>query len=502
MDSLTHTYYPGKGWVEKANWKTTKKHALFYEKYPTRLATYMEVCPYHRSGGKYPDLANAIKQHIRTPSLTTLRSLQDAITRSYYIDYSYLTAWIKEEINLYVLPVWIGQPWAKQEDTTLCHVSETDPTKVAYAPSWEKLHRVKDGQIVPIYTKTAPGKYLQQFYPQLSQEEIRKWAEKQIATANTDPVIILDNNNYSIGQQRELMREWVDLYRNIAVDYSCMRGHSAVSIYGLPQNNIGLAYMQNPAGCKYARSIVNTKTKEYVRIYPSGDSGTAAIFDKKLAALGYYPNREALDGIHLVYKVEDESRIVCPYLDGDMSISPVRTSNTEYLLVSNNGEYGAQETGGYANAGSVCDVCGDFHEPEDLIYIEDEEIQVCPHCFSAEYVWATGRYAEVAIRTDSAIYCEDDGDWYTPAGATHFDILQAEAGDQRGNYYYLDNLVSTYQGYAHVNEAVKLDIPDPDGNDYALKEDSMTLPDGRVIHKDSYESVIQEEAEQEDEVTA
>ena len=56
--------------------------------------------------------------------------------------------------------------------------------------------------------------------------------------------------------------------------------------------------------------------------------------------------------------------------------------------------------------------------------------------------------------------------------------------EHSGDLFHRDNMVETERGWIHDDHAVALDVPDPDGNEYAHEDDVSTTYDGRVIHDD------------------
>jgi len=89
-----------------------------------------------------------------------------------------------------------------------------------------------------------------------------------------------------------------------------------------------------------------------------------------------------------------------------------------------------------------------------------------------------GRRYEDWYNTDDCI--EVDGGYYVTQYVHHHNIGCCEIS---GDYYSMDDLVSTSRGLVHQNEAVSLDVEDDDGNNYATPDDTMTTHDGRVIHR-------------------
>ena len=397
----------------------------------------------------------------------------------------------KLESGTWTRPVWSGQWWCL-ETSHQTHVSEKDPTLLAYTQSMDKLMR-------GIQTQIRPGRYLQQFYGDvLTPEQIKYWAERQVTSGLSayDMHVLNNNDPQWAGNKHKLKNLWRAMYARCLVDYSCMRGETAPRVYGLPGNGLGLVtWTRRGEGDPfvddsvqpYGRAIVrfDRDKPEFNRVFPfAGEDSSMheSALQSWLEGAGY-AHTKTLEGIRIDREDSDHGPL-CPYIDGYAQRVDVYD---KYLLITESGEYDACNTSGHLDFGRPCDECGDTgFGDDDLTWIEGEDIAVCQHCLDRNFVWARGhRSNEMWVREGDAIYCESDEKYYTKAGADWHDVREAEAGSNAGNYYWMDDLVSTSRGLMHMDDADELDEEDSDGNTYAHTNDTTETEDGRTIHTDS-----------------
>ncbi len=309
---------------------------------------------------------------------------------------------------------------------------------------------------------------------------------------------LLDNNDPKwVDNERELRREWARLYDEIQVDHSCMKGESCVKVYGVPGNDLGLLYFEDPAdGTLMMRTIVNVRTKKYVREYPYTDSTKGmndGAFREWLEANGWASsNRMAHSGCR-IHKIEcSEGRYVMPYIDGCGSVE----DHGSYFTID--GNISASSTDGYINCGVTCPCCGGAFSDEDaLTYVDCRGESICESCLEDNYRYAYGRRYEDWYPEEDCIQCETDGNWYLETSASDHDVYECEV---TGNWYHLDDLVNTKDGFVYVDRAQALDHEDSDGNTHAVESDAKQLPDGTWCHADDYDDLLAEQqVEDEDE---
>lgn len=313
----------------------------------------------------------------------------------------------------------------------LPHPADLDPSRVAYIQNYQKFIR-RDPETGsrkdPLYTVTSAVKFINLINEAhdlgLDENKRRKLGEAFIAASAPLTLRILRNDE----PNDNLEREWVRLYRQIAVDYSCMRDNpnNAVACYAVPDNHLGLAYWEDHEGNLMSRSIVNTETMTFSRVYPSASEtvGGLAISEgeRLLEAAGFAKDPDiTMEGVCLNYQETDDDIIVCPYIDGNDA--PSVSKSGRYLVVdmSGGGDYKAQNTSTYGIVEGMdgnrtqCEDCGDRFDAEyEGAYI-DSHGSVCDSCLSENWVYAYTssrgpNRGEEYIRTREAV--EYDGEYY------------------------------------------------------------------------------------------
>jgi hypothetical protein len=350
----------------------------------------------------------------------------------------------------WVPPVWEKERWFRDSIYAVVHQvhqSEDDPTQVAYNRNLDNIQR-------NIQTRTKPGKYLTQFFGDvLSQDQIREWAEKQIAHASCKAELKFIENNDEDG--------WVRVYED--GPGSCMRGNDAVKVYAYEGNGLRLAYLDS-GGQIVARSIVvnsdDPEEQGWIRIYATEQRWMTDL-RVKLEEAGY-PNQTSLNGIKLQkISADHDGRdgYVCPYIDVGSGCEQSVSVCDGYLLVDDDGDISATNTSGTIPAydGRECDECGDHEDEDDMTYVESTDQTVCQHCLDNRFTYAYGRRHQDYFPEGDCIYCESDSEWYHQDYANYHDVYQCRIS---GDWYHLDDLVNcdagNYEGdYIHVDEAVQ-----------------------------------------------
>lgn len=361
------------------------------------------------------------------------------------------------------------------------HVSTEDNSKIAYYPT---LRHMREGREV----RTTLGKYLTKY------KDVFEYDENQIRNLAQKFIAMQTGSGYKLHfKEQDDPDGWVEVYNK--GPNSCMKGEDATRIYASGVSNLRLAYLTDFDGDIVARCIVrdsdDPKVKGYVRVYPDPNGEPEGRRLKDLLEEAGYGNHTNLKGCLLSF-IEDGSGIVCPYLDygngnGDMSQVVERyVHEGKTYLRAGYGHIGASSTGGYTEGSdqSACACCGEMTNDEDLREVRGGHY-VCSGCLDSSYVEAYVRYGHTEyIHEDDAVLCESNGALYHVDYTGNHDIYQCEYTD---NYYHVDDLEMTSRGYVFVEECVELDVPDDDDNEWAVKSDTVTLEDGRVVHEDMAE---------------
>lgn len=89
-----------------------------------------------------------------------------------------------------------------------------------------------------------------------------------------------------------------------------------VSVYAHPENDIAIAWLETGTGVIGARTLVNTESKHWVRLYKSDRvSGALGKLRQWLSSQGYREDGDALRGQKLLKLETDGGNYVCPYID-------------------------------------------------------------------------------------------------------------------------------------------------------------------------------------------
>lgn len=332
------------------------------------------------------------------------------------------------------------------------HVSEDDPTQLAFTPDVAKL--LADKQV-----RMKPGRYLMKFFgpgsenPVLSEADVKYWADHQLAAAAPAVMRVIPNTDPD---------GWEWVYENGPM--SCMRYNRnsrylasglygcdhPVRIYAHPANDLALAFVMCE-GEEYdrdhtcdrdecvvgARTIINIAEKQWQRFYFESD-----IYRSKLQALleseGYTQGNVLRNQTLARHEYNDS--IVCPYLDGGCTSVD---ACYDHLTVCCGGEYDAQNSDGLLTGhGEACSRCGDRHDEEYLTYVECCDERLCQSCLEDRYTyaWVNRRERDYVDNEDVVkVNCE----WYSTAALSDHDISEcAECGE----YAHMDDLVALKNG--------------------------------------------------------
>lgn len=363
----------------------------------------------------------------------------------------------------WIAPVWYNEHWFQGSPYLYyhdVHQSEEDPTQIAYNRTIEGIRR-------NIQTRTRPGKYLTQFFGDvLSAQDIKYWAERQVAAATCVAELKFIENDDPDG--------WVDVYERGPA--SCMRGKSAVKVYALEGNGLRLAYLEANeeivARCIVVDGTNDAEVNGWIRIYAREQRWETSM-RQMLEAAGY-TERTNLDGVRLQL-IEGRDGYVCPYIDygegGDQTVSADHENN---CLVIGGGYFDATSTDGYVNQGEYCPCCDEhgFRE-DDMTYIECEEQSVCSSCRDYHYTYAYGRRYEDWFPNDDVIYCETDGNYYHQDYYGNHDIVFVESRDE----------------YYHIDDTVCCDVGRREGEHIHVDDFDTDHVSGEIAHQDEFEQI-------------
>jgi len=182
----------------------------------------------------------------------------------------------------------------------LVHTSANVPGKVAYFASIPNM-------ISNRLTRTSPEMFLERRLALAPPDIQTAWAT-EVLNQLLPEILFIDNQDAN---------GWEHIY-SVGPD-SCMQGSGLVRQYAHPKNHLALAY-QVKDGTIVHRTIVNQKTKTYLRAYGHHD---IAFFVAALQKLGYSQSYETLkdETVHLRWAPCHRCNyeiLVGPYLDGNI----------------------------------------------------------------------------------------------------------------------------------------------------------------------------------------
>jgi hypothetical protein len=188
--------------------------------------------------------------------------------------------------------------------------------------------------------------------------------------------------------------------------YFCLLIHPAAVYAG---GGLQLAYLEHD-GVITARALVWPEHMVYSRLY--GDYDGLA---KGLQALGYKSG--SLEGARLRLVRNRDYRIILPYLDGCNRVSIV---DSNWLVLSDDGDILGDCTDGLARAGFCCEGCDDEGESDDsrTVYVSRRETQNwCESCCDSRAFYCP-QFNEY-VSNDCGVNCDGDfvADWWAENNA-------------------------------------------------------------------------------------
>ena len=387
---------------------------------------------------------------------------------------------------------WDGQAWFDGNGAArnrIPHISTEKPQEVAYYQSVDKLIR-------GIETRTKPGRFLAKFFPNLTPDQVRQYANdylvatapKQLHVASTaDEIIMAINEGPGEScQSRHYYDGRSSWYRGHDHPAAAYASGDFEVLYITDDNKPGEpARLAAETQRITARVICNAKDKLAARIY-----GDHAKIEPLLTSAGYEQTTEALVGCRLlrIYDENGSGSYIMPYVDAGIGsgggclhvVERYDHDNARevWLLTRSDGR---STYAGYDNKGLLdpeerytCPRCDATHDSEDDIHYSGyEEENYCSEC-EDDFVRAivrTGRYGHEwdMVFEDNAE--EIDGGWY----ANDDDLLERCGFVQCihcDGWTSLDNTTTTDSGQVCcAHQVVELAEASPDGNDHGYRPD-------------------------------
>lgn len=314
-------------------------------------------------------------------------------------------------------------PWEGELEPIPGHVvrlSEIDPEQVCFYRDGMKFMEGRQA-------RTSPGKYLAEFYPELSAKEVKDLVWR-MSPLDIGRVVFLTEAD-----------DWVRAYdyRNMSANAgvesnpycSCMRGNDAVRVYAYPGNGLSLATLW--AGEPFEstllmRCIVREyeKGKGYLRPYANKDEDISV---EDVAGMFKNAGYEwcNLNGAKVCREEYGYGCFVMPYIDSGNSGEQCCSDEVTYLRLGGGPIECTNTDGTSSRVGTACDWCGAMHDEDDMTWMEGVGY-ACPDCLAEHFVealtsWRYG-YFEWA-RRDNAVWDESTSDW-----------ISESIVDERGGY--------------------------------------------------------------------
>jgi hypothetical protein len=275
------------------------------------------------------------------------------------------------------------------------HVSNDDPTKIAYTP--DERHGKEDRQL-----RTKPGRYLNKYFKDvLTPEQIRDWATKWAG----------ENENLDL----KLATEPDDIERVfVNGPSSCMGGDKGFSssvhptrVYGY--GDLAVAYIERDEEIT-ARVVCWPEKKVRGKIY-----GDAERLRPLLTKEGYTEGR--FEGARLLRIADGNSVFVAPYIDGGYYV----IDEDNHLLIADSEarrgcpHFRCDNTNGLIG-GSQCERCEDFENEDDMVRMDGINQEWCQECYG-DYGFSCEYCNELNDTDDSS---EVDGDsWCSYCAREH-----------------------------------------------------------------------------------
>jgi hypothetical protein len=283
----------------------------------------------------------------------------------------------------------------------------SDPVMIAYTENDEKGRR--DKQKVMKF-----GRYLAKHFPELENEEIERRVKLLRASRSTEngtlkfatdkPTInrIFETSSYPADGgcescMLEKFREWPTRPYHVYA--------------GTP--DVAVGYM-TVNGQIVARSVINVKRNQYIRIYAMGNTSStretrATKFRSALHAAGYSVGN--LAGCQLTETRNNAGEVLLPYIDG-----AAYNVNSDWVVTRKASCWEAHEVDGRPLADEddespYCYECDHRYGENDLTLINDRLL--CDHCLDSNYTHAnTGHSTTGYVQNDAVVTtCDDDTYW-------------------------------------------------------------------------------------------
>lgn len=341
------------------------------------------------------------------------------------------------------------------------HLAREDQSMVAFTES--PNHGAMDRQ-----TRMTPGRYLQRYYPQLSQEEMKRYIalvdkSSELKIARTADEI---EHVYTYGPHSCMAGPHQD-NRDEDEDYECDDDQyfeswcHPVRAYG--DSDLAVAYLEASKKRITARAVIWPEKKLYGRVY-----GDEARLRQALQDQGYRSSASFAEGARIRLIEDKESgALVLPYLDGCNTLKRDPDDPKRLIITYNDWTICADSTDGLAYESQICPKTGERMDEDSGMDVVVSLDPVTTQCWSS---YAVEEYAVSIL---------DKG--------TH------PFSYYRSRTYYDRELCVEIGGEGSEDWILKTDAEGPDYGKCAMtgdvyrKDDLVKLADGRLICQDAFE---------------
>ena len=355
------------------------------------------------------------------------------------------------------------------------HISEVDPTMLAYVQSDEKGTR-------EIYTRTTIGKFIKRHCPTMPDHELRDFVAlhsdslhddadpndpdtydpsksktmslvhstaQMIQAVQTGPKTCMKDSGWDDDPDTHPYRAYAPKYGwHMAVRRSKTNGSTVMG------RCLCLTHGENKL---FVRSFMRN-VDDPVNGYSNSDTQLEAW----LKAQGYHrmkqwPQGAKLDAIH----TDNTDEYLMPYLDGNCQRVDF---HGEHFTIDETGALDADKTEGTVNINDEadmesCDHCGDSTDSDDLYGVGDSgDCRVCGHCMENHYTYVVGRRGhEYYVSCENSVYVQSRDEYYD---VDYLDDNEVVWCDDENEYLALDEVwacAATGTIYSHRTDYVEID---------------------------------------------
>ena len=302
-------------------------------------------------------------------------------------------------------PLWRIREWARMQDTykrlpadvlaaldpeKSTHIFPHLPEKESNAGQVAFTENVAKG-CMDRQSVMKAGRFIRRFgYDHLTDENVKQLAASVMAAGNI--------NIHHSRERKDYARVYMEgpsscmaygpeakMFDRLMVNGKFVH---PTEVYAHPDNDLELVWLE-VNGRIGARTIINTETKRYPRIYASDDVRNAnAKLGDYLTELGYIQSDRAMSGQPLLKLSPDDypNAIICPYIDCDNLGVYVKDDH----LLTGGSEEADHETGCLSDYNTrsscwTCNHCGEDFDEDDDCTIDVYYNRVCSSCIDYDY---------------------------------------------------------------------------------------------------------------------